>query len=148
MNYRDLLADPAVDAVVVMTPTKFHKDVVIDAARAGKPIFCEKPLSINLHEAQAMLRVVEETNVFFQMGFMRRFDKGYVAARSKIEEGAIGTPVLFKSSSRDPYRPSLEYLDPAHSCGLLVECGIHDLDLGRWFMGDIASVYTIGGTLA
>ncbi len=56
--------------------------------------------------------------------------------------------MLFKSSSRDPYRPSLEYLDPAHSGGLLIDCGIHDLDLGRWFMGDIASVYTIGGTLA
>jgi inositol 2-dehydrogenase len=147
-RYQDLITDETVDAIVIVSPTSTHREIVSEAASHGKPIFCEKPLSINLNEAQAMLRVVKETNVFFQMGFMRRFDKGYVAARSKIEEGAIGTPVLFKSSSRDPYRPSLEYLDPAHSGGLLVDCGIHDLDLGRWFMGDIASVYTIGGTLA
>src|SRR4030095_9933779 len=147
-RHQDLITDETVDAVVIVSPTSTHPEIVADAASKGKPIFCEKPLSINLNEAQAMLRVVNETNVFFQMGFMRRFDKGYVAAWNKIEEGAIGTPVLFKSSSRDPYRPSLEYLDPAHSGGLLVDCGIHDLALGRWFMGDIASVYTIGGTLA
>lgn len=147
-RYQDLINDETVDATVIVSPTSTHREIVAEAANRGKPIFCEKPLSINLAEAREMLRVVQETNVFFQMGFMRRFDKGYVAARNKIDEGAIGTPVLFKSSSRDPYRPSLEYLDPAHSGGLLVDCGIHDLDLGRWFMGDIASVYSIGGTLA
>ena len=147
-NYQDLISDKAVDAVVIVSSTSSHRKIVADAASKSKPIFCEKPLSINLNEALDMLRVVNETKVFFQMGFMRRFDKGYVAAKRKIDEGAIGTPVLFKSSSRDPYRPSLEYLDPAHSGGLLVDCGIHDLDLGRWFMGDIASVYAIGGTLA
>jgi len=147
-RYQDLITDESVEAVVIVSPTSTHREIVAEAAHHGKPIFCEKPLSINLSEANAMLRVVEETGVFFQMGFMRRFDKGYLAAKSKIENGAIGTPVLFKSSSRDPYRPSLEYLDPAHSGGLLIDCGIHDLDLGRWFMGEIESVYTIGGTLA
>ena len=147
-RYQDLIADKAVAAVVIVSPTSTHREIVNEAANHGKPIFCEKPLSINLDEALAMLEVVEDTSVFFQMGFMRRFDKGYVAAHNKIKEGAIGTPVVFKSSSRDPYRPSLEYLDPAHSGGLLVDCGIHDLDLARWYMGDIASVYSIGGTLA
>jgi scyllo-inositol 2-dehydrogenase (NAD+) len=147
-RYQDLIADEEVDGVVIVSPTSTHKEIVHQAAKHGKPIFCEKPLSISLEEARAMLRTVEETGVFFQMGFMRRFDKGYVAAKRKIEEGAIGTPVVFKSSSRDPYRPSLEYLDPAHSGGLFIDCGIHDLDLGRWYMGDIASVYSIGGTLA
>src|SRR6266576_529494 len=147
-RYQDLITDEAVEAIVIVSPTSTHREIVNEAANKGKPIFCEKPLSINLDEARAMLKVVEETGVFFQMGFMRRFDKGYVAARNKIEEGAIGTPVLFKSSSRDPYRPSLEYLDPAHSGGLLIDCGIHDFDLARWYMGDIASVYSIGGTLA
>lgn len=147
-HYQDLISDKAVDAVVIVSSTSSHREIVADAASKGKPIFCEKPLSINLNEALAMLQVINETGVFFQMGFMRRFDKGYVAARKKIDEGGIGTPVLFKSSSRDPYRPSLEYLDPAHSGGLMIDCAIHDLDLGRWFMGDIESVYTIGGTLA
>ena len=147
-RYQDLIADEEVEGVVIVSPTSTHKEVVREAAKHRKPIFCEKPLSISLEEARGMLDTVEQSGVFFQMGFMRRFDKGYVAAKRKIEEGAIGTPVVFKSSSRDPYRPSLEYLDPAHSGGLLVDCGIHDLDLARWFMGEIASVYSIGGTLA
>ena len=147
-RYQDLITDDEVDAVVIVSPTSTHKEIVFAAAQHGKPTFCEKPLSISLPEAQEMLRIVEETGVFFQMGFMRRFDKGYLAAKHKIDQGDIGTPVVFKSSSRDPYRPSLEYLDPAHSGGLFIDCGIHDLDLARWFMGEIASVYSIGGTLA
>jgi inositol 2-dehydrogenase len=147
-RYQDLIADQEVEGVVIVSPTSTHKEIVLEAAKHRKPIFCEKPLSISLAEARAMQSIVEETGVFFQMGFMRRFDKGYVAAKRKIEEGVIGTPVVFKSSSRDPYRPSLEYLDPAHSGGLFIDCGIHDLDLARWYMGDIASVYSIGGTLA
>lgn len=147
-RYQDLIADQEVEGVVIVSPTSTHKEIVIEAAKRGLPIFCEKPLSISLAEARTMLRTVEETGVFFQMGFMRRFDKGYVAAKRKIEEGVIGTPVVFKSSSRDPYRPSLEYLDPAHSGGLFIDCGIHDLDLARWYMGEIESLYSIGGTLA
>ena len=147
-NYQDLIADAEVEGVVIVSPTSTHQEIVAAAANQGKPIFCEKPLSISLEAAQEMQRIVEQTGVFFQMGFMRRFDKGYLAAKRKIEEGEIGTPVVFKSSSRDPYRPSLEYLDPAHSGGLFIDCGIHDLDLARWYMGDIASLYSIGGTLA
>jgi len=147
-RYQDLIADKDVEGVVIVSPTSTHREIVLEAAKRGKAIFCEKPLSISLDAAREMLRVIEETGVFFQMGFMRRFDKGYVAAKRKIEEGVIGTPVVFKSSSRDPFRPSLEYLDPAHSGGLFIDCGIHDLDLARWFMGEIASVYSIGGTLA
>ena len=147
-RYQDLIADQEVEGVVIVSPTSTHKEIVLEAAKHRKPIFCEKPLSISLVEARAMQSTVEKTGVFFQMGFMRRFDKGYVAAKRKIQEGVIGTPVVFKSSSRDPYRPSLEYLDPAHSGGLFIDCGIHDLDLARWYMGDIASVYSIGGTLA
>lgn len=147
-SYQDLIADKDVGGVVIVSPTSTHKEIVIEASRLGKAIFCEKPLSISLEEAREMQRAVEQSGVFFQMGFMRRFDKGYLAAKRKIKEGVIGKPVVFKSSSRDPYRPSLEYLDPAHSGGLFVDCGIHDLDLARWYMGDIASVYSIGGTLA
>src|SRR5678816_1927665 len=147
-RYEDLISDAEVEGVVIVSPTSTHQEIVAAAASKGKAIFCEKPLSISLAAAEEMQRTVEQTGVFFQMGFMRRFDKGYLAAKRKIEEGAIGKPVVFKSSSRDPYRPSLEYLDPAHSGGLFIDCGIHDLDLARWYMGDIASVYSIGGTLA
>ena len=82
------------------------------------------------------------------MGFMRRFDAGYAAAKRQIEEGRIGTPLVFKATSRDPFRPSLEYADPKSSGGMLIDMGIHDFDLARWFMGDVASVSAIGATIA
>ncbi len=147
-NYQDLVDDIEIDAVVIITPTSTHRDIVIAAAKAGKAIFCEKPLSISIEEARAIERVIAETGVFFHMGFMRRFDRGYRAAKEKIDQGLIGTPVLFKASSRDPFRPSLEYLDPKHSGGIMIDMGIHDIDLARWLMGEIKSVYTIGGVLA
>src|SRR5206468_11742168 len=89
-SYQDLVADEAVEGIVIVSPTSTHKEIVLAAAQRRLPIFCEKPLSISLDEAREMLRVVEETGVFFQMGFMRRFDKGYVAAKRKIDEGLIG----------------------------------------------------------
>ncbi len=144
----DLITDPEVEAVVIATPTNTHRDLVEGAAGRGKPIFCEKPLSISLEEALAMKRVVDRTGVFFQMGFMRRFDRGYAAAKRRIEEGLIGKPVVFKSSSRDPYRPSLEYLNPVSSGGLFVDMGIHDFDLALWYFGKIEKVSAVGGVLA
>lgn len=147
-DYNDLVNDKNVDAVVVMTPTKLHKEVVIAAARAGKPIFCEKPLSLALADAQEMKAAVAQSGVFFQLGFMRRFDAGYAAAKKKIDAGAIGKPCVFKSTSKDKERPSVDYLRPENSGGLFIDMGIHDFDLARWFMGDVASVYSTGGVLA
>ena len=147
-DHREMLELKGLDAVVIVSPTSTHRDVVIDAAASGKIIFCEKPLSISLDEAADMKAAVSNTGVFFHMGFMRRFDPGYAAAMKKIEAGEIGEPIVFKASSRDPYRPSLEYADPEKSGGLLLDMGIHDFDLARWFMGDVAEVYTIGDVLA
>lgn len=147
-HYEELINDKEVEAVVIVTPTSTHHDIIVSAARAGKAIFCEKPLSISLDEARAIEKVIAETGVFFHMGFMRRFDPGYRAAKRKIDEGVIGTPIVFKASSRDPYRPSLEYLDPKHSGGIMVDMGIHDIDLARWMMGEVASVFAMGGVLA
>jgi scyllo-inositol 2-dehydrogenase (NAD+) len=144
----DLLGDPQVDAVVVVSPTHTHKDIVIEAVTRGKPTFCEKPLALSLLECRAMQEAVEKHGTFFQMGFMRRFDPGYAAAKRQVQEGRIGKPVVFKSTSRDPFPPSLEYANPASSGGILVDMGIHDLDLARWFMGDVKTVNAIGGVLA
>jgi predicted dehydrogenase len=79
---------------------------------------------------------------------MRRFDAGYAAAKKKIDEGAIGKLCVFKSTSKDKERPSVDYLRPENSGGLFIDMGIHDFDLARWFMGDVASVYSTGGVLA
>ena len=147
-NYQELLEDQEVDAVLVVTPTSLHKKVVIDAARAGKAIFCEKPLSLSVDECFEIKDVVEQTGAFFQLGFMRRFDSAYVAAKQKIEDGTIGQRVQYKATSRDRVRPSLEFLKPKHSGGLFVDMGIHDFDIARWFMGEVKSVYTVAGVLA
>jgi inositol 2-dehydrogenase len=144
----DLFRDPTVDAIVIVTPTSTHREVTAAAAAEGKPIFCEKPPSISLEDALAMQAAVDRSGVFFQLGFMRRFDSGYAAAKARVDEGAIGDAVLFKSTSRDPYPPSLAYADPKSSGGLIIDMGIHDFDLARWFMGEVRRVQAIGGVLA
>ncbi|MFQ5738674.1 MAG: Gfo/Idh/MocA family oxidoreductase [Acidobacteriota bacterium] len=147
LDGHDLLDDCEVEAVVIATPTHTHKGLIEAAAQRGKPIFCEKPVSLSLEEATAIKKVVQESGVFFQMGFMRRFDPGYAAAKAKLDAGVIGSPVLFKSTSRDPYRPDLEYLRPASSGGIFVDMGIHDFDLALWLVGRIQSVHSIGGVI-
>src|SRR5262245_3048900 len=144
----DLIADRNVDAVIVVTPTHTHREIVIAAAQSKKPTFCEKPPAISLAECAAMADAVAKSGAFFQMGFMRRFDPGYAAAKEQITRGTIGRPVVFKSTSRDPFRPSLEYANPVSSGGILVDMGIHDFDLARWFMGDVESVSAVGALLA
>ena len=143
-----LLADPDVDAVVIVSPTHTHRPLSIAALQSGKPTFCEKPPALTLEETAAIGKEVDRTGAFFQMGFMRRFDAGYAAARRQVREGVIGVPVVFKSSSRDPKRTSLEYADPRSSGGMIVDMGIHDFDLARWFMGEVETVTAVGGTLA
>jgi scyllo-inositol 2-dehydrogenase (NAD+) len=140
--------DPSVDAVVIVTPTSTHRAITEAAVAARKAIFCEKPLSIALDEAMEIRRAVTRSDVFFQMGFMRRFDRGFAAAKKRLDEGTIGDAVVFKSTSRDPYRPSIEYANPRTSGGLIIDMGIHDFDLARWYMGDVSAVQAVGGLLA
>jgi inositol 2-dehydrogenase len=143
-----LLDDAQVEAVVIASPTHTHAALSVAAAGTGKAIFCEKPPALSLAETDRMKAAVSRPGVFFQMGFMRRFDPGYAAAKKKVLEGLIGTPVVFKSSSRDPHRTTLEYANPKSSGGMIMDMGIHDFDLARFFMGDVKSVTAIGGTLA
>jgi inositol 2-dehydrogenase len=143
-----LIGDPSVDAVVIVTPTHVHREQVMEAAARKKPTFCEKPPALSLAEVREMKAAIEKSGMFFQMGFMRRFDAGYAAAKQQIDAGRIGTPLVFKATSRDPFRPSLEYANPKSSGGMLIDMGIHDFDLARWFMGDVRTVSAIGGTIA
>jgi len=143
-----LFEAPDVEAIVIVGPTHTHRPHVLAAAAKGRPIFCEKPPALSLAETREMKDAVAKAGVFFQMGFMRRFDAGYAAAKKKVEEGAIGRAVLFKSTSRDPHRTTLEYANPKSSGGMLLDMGIHDFDLARFFMGEVKSVQTVAGTLA
>jgi inositol 2-dehydrogenase len=150
-HYADPLAlidDSAVDALVIVSPTHTHRELVVAAAARRKPTFCEKPPALALDEVSAMQAAIARGGMFFQMGFMRRFDAGYASAKKQIDAGRIGTPLVFKSTSRDPFRPTLEYANPKSSGGMLIDMGIHDFDLARWFMGDVRTVSTIGATIA
>lgn len=148
-DYRDMLADRAVEAVFVTSPTSTHREVVIAAAEAGKAIFCEKPIALTLKDTDQMLAAVEKAGVMFQVGFMRRYDAGYQAAKKQIEAGTIGKPVTFKSIGRDPFCPDLNYARPDVSGGLILDMAIHDFDLARWLMADeVKRVYAEGGLLA
>ncbi len=146
-DVQDLLALPELDAVVIATPTSIHPELVIAAARAGKAIFCEKPLALTLAETHAALDAVAQAHVPLQVGFMRRFDTGYQKAKALIDEGHIGRPVTFKSIGRDPFCPRREYADPVMSGGLIIDMAIHDFDLARWLMGSEVERVSAEGTL-
>jgi inositol 2-dehydrogenase len=143
-----LINEPSVEAIVIVTPTHLHREQVIAAAGSRKPTFCEKPPALSLVEVTQMKDAIARSGMFFQMGFMRRFDSGYAAAKKAIDAGRIGEPLVFKATSRDPFRPSLEYANPKSSGGMLIDMGIHDFDLARWFMGDVKTVSAIGATIA
>ena len=142
-DYRELVNHPDIQGVIVASPTSTHHEVVIAAAQAGKHIFCEKPTALTLKATDEMIDAVSDADVTFQVGFMRRFDAGNADAKRKIEAGVIGQPVLVRSIGRDPHRTSMEYADPNVSGGLIVDMGIHDMDLVRWLMDDeIERVHT------
>jgi len=148
-DYRELLARPEVEAVFVISPTSTHREVVTEAARAGKAIFCEKPIALTLAETDAIAGALEQAGVFFQAGFMRRFDAGYAQAWAKIEAGVIGRPTTFKSIGHDPFCPNPAFADPAVSGGLILDMAIHDFDLARWLMQDeVKRVYAEGSLMA
>jgi inositol 2-dehydrogenase len=137
-----MLANKDVEAVLIATPDKFHAPAVAAAARAGKHILCEKPLGLNLAEAQAALDAVAKAGVHLQMGFMRRYDPPYAAAMKRIEAGEIGTPVIFKSIGRDKDQPPMAAYESNVNGMIFYTNTIHDFDLARWMMQDeVANVH-------
>lgn len=125
----ELLADPRVEAVVIATPARTHADLVVAAAGAGKAVYCEKPMAITLADADRAIAAAREAGVPLQVGFNRRYDAGFRAAREKIVEGSIGTPQLLRSLTRDP-----ELADPARvpPWTIFLETLIHDFDTLRY----------------
>ncbi|MGO8692572.1 MAG: Gfo/Idh/MocA family oxidoreductase [Rectinemataceae bacterium] len=145
-DYREALADPTIDAVVVVTPTVFHKDIVLAAAAAGKHVLCEKPMAMNVQECREMIAACELAKVKLQIGFMRRYDRDFAAAKAALDSGRIGEPVLIKSLTRGPSIPQPWMYDIAASNGPLAEVNSHDIDTLRWFAGDdFAEVYAQAG---
>ena len=125
----EVLADPAVDAVVVAVPPSLHADLVESAARAGKAVFCEKPMALTLADADRAIAAAADAGVLLQVGFNRRFAAGFRAAYDVVAAGELGTPQLMRSLTRDP-----ELADPAavKPWTVFLETLVHDFDTLRW----------------
>ncbi|AYW48415.1 oxidoreductase [Tetragenococcus osmophilus] len=145
-NYRDALANDEIDAVVIVTPTAYHKEIAIAAAQAKKHILCEKPLTMDEQECKEIIAAAKTNNVKLQVGFMRRFDANFQEAKKVVDEGAIGDVTLIKSLTHGPSQPKEWMYDISISSGPIGEVNSHDLDTLRWFANDeVASIYAIGG---
>lgn len=141
-----ILADPQIDAVLIASPTSLHAGQVEAAAKAGKHIFCEKPVALDLGETIRAMRTVEEAGVGFQIGFNRRFDPGYAALAREVRNGTIGNVELFRSQSSDPEPPAEEYA--RHSGGIYLDSVIHDIDTARSVVGEVERVTALGRVFA
>lgn len=149
-NYDDMVNDPQVDAILIATNVAAHKEQCIGAARAGKHIFCEKPLAETVEDCHEIERAAEKNpGKIFTIGFMRRADEAYANAMERVRAGEIGDVIMFKSVSLDPAA-----VLPQHLAGVkqgkyapfFYEMGIHDADLALWFLGsEMESVYAVGG---
>jgi predicted dehydrogenase len=145
--YGDLLADPRVDAVLIATPPSTHAEMVRQAAAAGKHVFCEKPLALDIGDAEAALTAVERTGVLLQLGFHRRFDRDFADARARIARGELGEVRTFFGSMRDMRPPPVDALRSREQT-LLHDTACHDFDAARWLVGEIDEVMTRGAALA
>jgi myo-inositol 2-dehydrogenase/D-chiro-inositol 1-dehydrogenase len=145
-DHRDLLHDPAIDAVAICSATDTHSPFIREAAQAGKHVFCEKPIDFDLGRIDAALQSVEQSGVKFQVGFNRRFDPNFRRVRDLVAEGKVGQPHLLRITSRDPGPPPPEYVKA--SGGIFLDMTIHDFDMARFLMGsEVEEIYAAGAVL-
>lgn len=142
-NPQAVIDNPDVDAVLICSPTDTHAPLIERAAAAGKYIFCEKPIALDLAAIDRALLAVEEAGVKLQVGFNRRFDPNFRHVRERVAAGDIGEPHVLRITSRDPEPPPIEYVKV--SGGLFLDMTIHDFDMARYLVGDeVTEVYAAG----
>jgi len=141
-----IAADPGIDAVIICTPTDTHADLIEIFARAGKAIFCEKPIDLDRARVNACLRVVTETGTPLMVGFNRRFDPHFRAVQQAVAAGRIGVIEQVVITSRDPAPPPISYI--ARSGGIFRDMTIHDFDMARFLLGqEIVTVQAMASVL-
>jgi myo-inositol 2-dehydrogenase / D-chiro-inositol 1-dehydrogenase len=139
----ELLASPDVDAVAICSSTDSHAALLLAAAETGKPVFCEKPVSLDLEDMDRALDAIEEAGVPFQIGFNRRFDPSHASVRAAVTDGSVGEPHLVRITSRDPEPPPLPYV--LVSGGIFLDMTIHDFDMARFVTGsEVTDVFARG----
>ncbi|HYK88051.1 MAG TPA: inositol 2-dehydrogenase [Acidobacteriota bacterium] len=144
-DYKELLADESIHAVVIASNTDTHSFMIQDAARAGKHIFSEKPLALDLPSIDAALAAVNKAGVKLQVGFNRRFDHSFRRVREIVQSGRIGRPCILHITNRDPEPPTIAYAKT--SGGMFLDMSIHDFDMARYQIGEVEEVYAIGNVL-
>ncbi|PKM52020.1 MAG: inositol 2-dehydrogenase [Firmicutes bacterium HGW-Firmicutes-7] len=145
-DYNKILQDPEIDAVLVCSSTDTHAQISIEAAEAGKHIFCEKPVDYDLGRIHKVLAAVEKAGVKFQVGFNRRFDHNFARINQVTKDGIIGAPHIIKITSRDPEPPPVAYVKV--SGGIFLDMAIHDFDMARFQAGsEVTEVYAVGASL-
>jgi myo-inositol 2-dehydrogenase / D-chiro-inositol 1-dehydrogenase len=144
-HYRQVLERPDVDAVAICTPTATHCQTILDACAAGKHIFCEKPVDLSIERILRINEEVERSGVAFMVAFNRRFDPNFAKVRETVAAGTLGTPYILRITSRDPAPPPEEYI--LDSGGLFLDMSIHDFDMARFLLGEVAEVYARAGVL-
>lgn len=145
-DYHEILNDPEINAVLICSSTDTHSQITIEAANAGKHIFCEKPIDLALDRIYAALAAVERAGVKFQVGFNRRYDPNFKKVRDMVQEGKAGDVHIVKVTSRDPEPPSLDYVKV--SGGMFLDMTIHDFDMVRYLSGsEVVEVYANAAVL-
>ncbi len=145
-DYSDILNDSEIEAVLICSSTDTHAQLIIEAAKAGKHIFCEKPIDFNIEKIKQALNSVKEAGVKLQIGFNRRFDHNFRKVRELVESGKVGDVHIVKITSRDPAPPPIEYLKV--SGGIFLDMTIHDFDMARYLsISEVEEVYTQGAVL-
>ncbi|MDR0531296.1 MAG: inositol 2-dehydrogenase [Oscillospiraceae bacterium] len=146
-DYRSILNDPSIDAVLICSSTDTHAQISLEAIAAGKHIFCEKPIDHDVERIQQVLDALEKApRLKYMVGFNRRFDHNFRAVRRAVEDGRIGKAEVIKVTSRDPEPPSAEYA--ARSGGIFLDMTIHDFDMVRYLSGsEVEEVYVLPGVL-
>lgn len=145
-TFEEMIAVEGIDSIVICSPTDTHADYVEIAARAGKHIFCEKPLDLSLHRVVEVLEVVKDSGIRLMLGFNRRFDKEFKQVQQLVANGSIGDPHIVKITSRDPGAPPVSYIK--QSGGLFLDMTIHDFDMARFVVGkEVDEVFAKGAVL-
>jgi myo-inositol 2-dehydrogenase/D-chiro-inositol 1-dehydrogenase len=144
-DYHELLNDQEIEAILIASSTDTHAFIMKDVARAGKHIFCEKPLALELDKIDEALAAVEKAGVKLQVGFNRRFDKSFQRVREIVASGEIGYPCILSITNRDPDFPAMEFLRV--SGGIFLDLAIHDFDMIRYQVGEVQEIYAAGGVL-
>ena len=145
-DYKEIIEDPEIDAVLICSSTDTHSPISIEAIKAGKHVFCEKPIDHDVDKIMEVIKALEGTGLKYQVGFNRRFDHNFQSLQETVAQGKIGTPQIIKITSRDPEPPSIDYVKV--SGGMFLDMTIHDFDMARFLAGcDAEEVYVQSANL-